>query len=232
LPDGLKLALTLGDGEPAILALSRYPTGRWRPGEVVHEKYSLAAPPEAPAGHYPVRAQLLTPGGASLPGATVTLGEVEVLAVDRLFELPADMPRPLDYRFQDMISLRGLDLATEVVMPGEDVRLALYWQTARQPAELYTAFVHLMDREGNIVAQDDHWPGGLPSNSWAAGQVILDKYTIRLPADAPPGSYQIAVGLYTADNGLRLPVTDAAGTLYPDNRLFLPTPLTVTAADE
>ncbi|MEZ4643929.1 MAG: hypothetical protein R3E31_14555 [Chloroflexota bacterium] len=47
-----------------------------------------------------------------------------------------------------------------------------------------------------IVTQADQWPGGLPSNTWAAGQVIVDDVLLDIPADLPAGDYQLAVGVY------------------------------------
>ncbi|MEJ2749752.1 MAG: hypothetical protein P8183_17865, partial [Anaerolineae bacterium] len=71
-----------------------------------------------------------------------------------------------------------------------------------------------------------------PSNTWAAGEVIVDEYAITLPPDASTGQYQVAVGLYTAADGVRLPAVDGAGTAVPDNRVILPITLTVEAGHE
>jgi hypothetical protein len=83
-----------------------------------------------------------------------------------------------------------------------------------------------------MVAQADRWPGDSPSDTWAAGQVIVDEYSIALPEEVPPGPYQVAAGLYDAATGDRLPLTDAAGTQVPDDRLFLPATFTVTGRHE
>ena len=231
LPDGLRLALTLGN-RPTTFALSRYDSGRWRPNEVIHEKVSLLIPPESPPGHYSVTVHLLAAGGQLVTGGPFKLGDVEVIAPDRLFELPADIGTPLAYRFGERITLRGLDLLTPAAASGEVMRLRLYWQAETQPDELYTAFVHVLGPDGQIVFQADRWPGGVPSHTWAAGQVIVDDYALDVPAAIPAGDYRIAVGIYTADDGQRLPVADGTGTAYPDNRVILPATLTIVAADE
>jgi hypothetical protein len=98
----------------------------------------------------------------------------------------------------------------------------LYWQTDAQPSAMYTAFVHVLDADGVTITQVDQWPGGRPSDTWADGEVIVDTYAIPLPENATP--VQLAIGLYTAENGLRLPITDAAGNAYPDNRYLVPVP--------
>ncbi|MCA9930970.1 MAG: hypothetical protein KC419_20940, partial [Anaerolineales bacterium] len=87
---------------------------------------------------------------------------------------------------------------------------------------LINVFVHLVGPDGDIVAQDDRWPGGLPTDLWAAGQVIVDEYAIPLPETAPAGEYQVVVGLYTAVDGLRLPIVDQNGNIVPGDQLTLP----------
>ncbi len=225
LPDSLQLAVRLDDVEQ-IASLSRYDTGQWRDGEIVHEKVTLAAPPEMPPGVYALAIRPLTADGRPLDGAEVVLGEVEIIGLDRLFELlPVEIPLSAD--FGGAAQLRGMDRLADTAVPGDAIPLTLYWQVDGRQPELISVFVHVLDKQGNQVAQSDQWPGGLPSDIWAEGQIIVDEHAISLPADLPPGEYQLAVGLYTPHNGQRLPATDAAGTPLPDNRLILPVTLVV-----
>lgn len=239
LPAGLALELRLGE-QAFTVPLSRYDSGRWRPGELIHEKVNLAIAADLAAGHYDLTVQPLAPGGQLAAGEQFRLGEVEVIALDRLFELPAGITTPLAYGFDggagednsDGVSLRGLDLITPVVTPGEVMYLTLYWRTESQPDEIYTAFIHVIGPDGEIAFQSDQWPGGLPSHTWAAGQVVIDEHALDVPAGIPAGEYHVAVGLYTAGDGRRLQVTDNAGTVYPDNRVVLPVTLMVVTANE
>lgn len=214
LPAGLTITWQLGDEYQMTMPLSRYDSAYWQPGDLLHEKYTLPIPPQMPGGRYTLRA------------GNVTLGDVEVIATDRLFTLPADIPISLAYRFGEGLSLRGLRLA-QTAVPGSQAHLTLYWQTATSPAEIVTAFVHVLDAHGEIVAQSDHWPGGLPSNTWAAGQVIVDEVTLDIPTTLPPGAYTLAVGVYLADSGARYPVVGAGETAVADDRVLLPIPLLV-----
>ena len=216
LPDNVQLALQLGD-ERTVVPLSRYPSNAWRIGEPIHEKYEVLIPPEMPAGQYTLTVEPLIGGQSEAEETAVALGQIEVIATDRLFQLPANIAIPLAIQFGTDMHLSGLDDPT---ISDNTLHLTLYWQTDRQPSSLYTAFVHVLDADGMTITQADQWPGGRPSDTWAAAEVIVDTYTIPLPENATP--VQLAVGLYTADNGLRLPITDAAGNSYPDNRLLLP----------
>jgi hypothetical protein len=232
LPAGLLLKLALNDEVQTSMPLSRTPSDQWQVGGLIHEQMTLPIPPELPAGRYPLSISPTTADGTLLDGPAVVLGTVEIISPDRKFDLPPDIPTPLDYRSGDSIRLRGLDLATSQAAPGDEVHLTLYWQAEAQPDGLYTAFVHLLEPGGAIVAQADRWPDNSPSHTWAAGQVIVDEYAIPLPDSAPAGQYQIATGLYDAANGQPLTLLDANGMPVPDNRLILPIALSVREGNE
>ncbi|MCL7451857.1 MAG: hypothetical protein M8467_02285, partial [Anaerolineae bacterium] len=54
------------------------------------------------------------------------------------------------------------------------------------------------------VAQSDRQPGGVfyPTTLWRPGERLRDEHTLSLPGDAPTGTYQLLVGLYTlSDEG-------------------------------
>jgi len=136
--------------------------------------------------------------------------------------LPDQIPLPLSTRFQPGISLRGAGPAAPSGTVGDHVSLTLYWQAEDKTAEPVTAFVHLIDESGSILAQIDRWPAGLPSNTWARGQVIVDEYELPIPVSVQPGKYRLAVGLYDANTGSRLPAQDAEGRRILDDRVILP----------
>lgn len=220
--------LTIQLGEHMwVMPLSRWPVTEWRAGEVVHEKYLLPIPAGMAAGDYTVALFLSDEQGERVGGETAVLGTVNINPLDRLYALPAGIETPLTFRFREDIQLQGVDVMTPQPAPGEQVKLTLYWQVLQKPPVLYNAFVHLIGPDGEIVAQIDRWPGGLPADLWAAGQVIVDEYVIDLPPDAPPGDYAVAVGLYSAVDGHRLPITDQRGADVPDGRLLLPVTIQV-----
>lgn len=121
-------------------------------------------------------------------------------------------------RLGDDFILLGYDLESPQVRPGEAIHLTLYWEAANKPTEDYTVFVHLLDADGQLVAQQDNQPqnGMYPTNFWDAGERVQDEYTLAVD----PGTYTLAVGMYTLETLQRLPVVDASGRLLPDG-LFL-----------
>jgi hypothetical protein len=89
--------------------------------------------------------------------------------------------------------------------------LTLFWQALRQPDADYTAFVHIRDAAGNVIAQKDQPPAGgsYPTGLWDAGEIIRDE--IEIPLDGvPAGQVEVVVGLYDFATGQRLPVEGVA----------------------
>ena len=94
------------------------------------------------------------------------------------------------------IRLKGYALTPES-SPGGAILLALRWQSMRPVSYDYHVFVHLLDAQGEKIAQRDGQPVQWlrPISSWQPGEEIVDHYGLLLPADLPTGEYTIAVGL-------------------------------------
>jgi 4-amino-4-deoxy-L-arabinose transferase-like glycosyltransferase len=227
LPAGLQVAWQLGEAAPVLLPLSRYDSGLWEEGRTLLEKYRLPIPPEMRAGSYALTLELRDAAGRPFGEEKVTLGDIRVDTIERLFDLPEDIAVPLETRFAQGITLRGVSPAALIGEPGGTLPLTLVWQGEGQTAVPVTAFVHVVNEQGEIVAQADRWPGGLPSDVWSAGQVIVDEYALVLPSDLAAGEYTIRVGLYTADDGTRLAVQDQNGDVPDGDHFILPVIVTI-----
>ena len=83
--------------------------------------------------------------------------------------------------------------------------------------------INALDATGQRISGWDNPPlgGDYPTSAWDAGEVIADEYVIPVPAHALPGEYTIAVGMYDADTGERLPVTLANGQQVPERWIIL-----------
>lgn len=68
--------------------------------------------------------------------------------------------------------------------------------------------MHLLDREGGIVAQRDSEPqGGMKSTSrWEKGEEVMDRYGVMTPEGLPEGEYKIVVGIYDPESGRGCPL--------------------------
>ena len=94
------------------------------------------------------------------------------------------------------------------LQPGEQAHVFLWWRALRRPLRNYSAFVHLVGRDGQIVAQFDHLPLSdfFPMQAWPIGADYRDDYPLRIPADADLQGAWLAVGLYDRTSKERLPV--------------------------
>jgi hypothetical protein len=121
---------------------------------------------------------------------------------------------PMQVRFGESIALVGW-LQPQQVAAGETLTVTLLWEAMSAPGVDYTAFVHLLDWNGNWVAGYDQAPGGtrFPTRVWAAGDQVLSEVAVLAPEDLPPGEYATWLGLYDAASAgaTRLPLLEADG---------------------
>lgn len=109
--------------------------------------------------------------------------------------------------FGDGITLQSVTLLDPTPSAGGLVRLRLEWQAAAPMTTQYKIFVHLFAGDKIIAQHDGQAMGELrPTNTWQAGETIVDQFAIQLPPDAPPGDYQLRIGLYDLASGARLPL--------------------------
>jgi hypothetical protein len=195
----------VGTAEAQMIAdvpLSRFDTELWRLGESIQEMYQIPLPPALARGQYEL---LIQPRNGGPDGNTLVVSEIQINNIDRLYELPDEPPVPLEYLWEPLL-LVGMGPVELDGKAGEPAHLTLYWIKQQPHGEVYSVFVHVVDEAGVTVAQSDHWPGGLPTNILDSGQVVIDQVTLDMPADLPPGRYQLRVGLYSAESGVRLQV--------------------------
>jgi hypothetical protein len=176
----------------------------------------LVVAPGTPVSELQVVAQ------ARLASAAIGKIHVEPRALDAGASTVAN---PLDVRLGPSIRLMGYDLARREVRAGDRVPLSLFWQADDSLTTSYTVFVHLLGAQYNpaqnnlLWGQVDRLPqdGKLPTTAWPRGVLVRDEYAIPIQPNAPPGRYQIEVGLYDAATGTRLRVFGANGNEAGDS---------------
>ena len=154
----------------------------------------------------------------TLPPLAVTA--YRILPETTFAPLRADVP--VEASFAGRLSLVGLGLSGMQLVPSQKLDITLRWQAINPVEEDYTAFVHLLDEEGNRLTQRDERlldAAGQPTSAWAEGEPHQMRFLLDIPADAPPGDYVLAVGLYQAGTGDRLWLDGVKGlqddTVYP-----------------
>ncbi len=102
--------------------------------------------------------------------------------------------------------------------------LQLDWSAEKPIAANYGVSLRLADPAGNEWARLDTQPGYgfLPTSLWPVDRLVHDRYTLPLPAGAPPGAdYTLTVILYRMATGesvgeYTFPVTLERATMRPD----------------
>jgi len=130
--------------------------------------------------------------------------------------------QPVDVRLGDSIQLVGYDLDRADHHPGDLLHLTLHWTTTAPLDADYTVFTQLLGPDFQLHGQLDHQPINnlWPTTRWQPGERLADRYDIPIDPNAPPGSYQILVGMYNGQTGERLPVSQD-GHPVPDNAIRL-----------
>ncbi len=168
------------------LAEHAYPVASTALGDVTLDRWLVppagdptpigaALPPDGFAGAEASPLQLQPLGAAGV--ASVRAGEVWAIGLQWL---------PLDNRVSPS------DTATTTSPPP--------WPASAPAARPHRVSVRLVDATGAVAASADRAPaaGRRPTTSWRAGEAVLDRHGLLVPAATPPGRYRLAVVLYDA----------------------------------
>lgn len=164
------------------------------------------------------------PQGALVHAQTVA-GEPPL----ELYQIPAGETARLELGtaravdFGGWFGMLGYTLPAANAQPGEALPLTVAWKTQRASEMPYKIFFHVIGppkADGDVIyAQLDVEPCGnsYPTWQWLPGQLIVETYTLRLPADMPEADYYVQLGWYRLGSpGERLPAFDENGELIGD----------------
>ena len=201
----------------------RFDTQRWQPGQIFRDDYLLHIDATARRGiasvELSVRGVYENPPLLTIDGSTTnqfTISSFKVLGA--LQPVPAPQ-HAFTATFaaggERLIQLQGYDL-----LPVGDARaLALHWLCLQAPGRDYTLFVHVLDRNGAVIAQQDAPPlgGAYPTSMWDAQEQIVDRRAISLPASAS----SLIIGWYLPTDNSRLAAYKPDGSAWPDSAVVI-----------
>jgi hypothetical protein len=229
--------LYVGDLRYEFTTDSHLITPSWWAGEVIVERFDFALPHHLASGSYPLRLSVKNLSqNVEIPLA-LSLGTLNVVA-------QTDPPATV-YMLANFRQRVGLVSASAqangrrttapwtpenliTVQPGDIVNVTLEWEALAKAEESYTVFVHLIDGNNVPYVFLDYTPlgGSAPTHlwipKWLPGQRFIDPYRLPIPADLPPGTYYIEVGLYEMVSGRRLHISDISGNLNGDRYILGP----------
>lgn len=167
---------------------------------------------EATLQQFPITAFLPQPDRTELPDRLgVILKADPAMRLDQHLQIAAQASVKFDGSHEAAALPIDLDhkvdfLGYTLAQNGRDAELTTYWRVIDQLPPQVSQFTHVLNDQGEIVAQQDRLM--LTSQSLQPGDVFAQIQRLTLPAvqSVPPGSYPIAIGLYTQPDGKRLPI--------------------------
>ncbi len=201
------------------------PTNAWQAGQKVKDRRELEVLPGTPPGPYyievilydPYKDQVLDPRD----GGGLLLGPIEIPRREPPALTSLDIEHPQEAILGDKVRLLGYNMESGF-RPGDGIHLTLFWQCLEKMDQDYTVFTHLIDEEQTIWGQKDNPPadGFYPTSQWEVGEIVRDQYDIAISPEAPPGEYQLEVGIYLSETGERLEAMGEEGA-WPGSSVLL-----------
>jgi len=156
-------------------------------------------------------------------GKTIALADDTINEIKRTFATPTEPPdRLMDAAFNGVGKLIAFD-APLTLKSGAAFPIMLMWQATNTPTADHTVFVHLLDANGQVIAQNDAPPvnGDRPTTSWLIGEYISDLHTLTFNQPDYHGPATLEVGLYDPSTGARVLLSNGA------NHVALPVTIAV-----
>jgi hypothetical protein len=113
-----------------------------------------------------------------------------------------------------LLSLVGYRVFPEMVKPGDEVALTLYWRANRPLSTDYSVSVHALSHPDidSVAQADDLHVGAIPSTVWFPNIVNSKTIYLQLPRNLPiPASYWLTLRVWSGPWPLGRPWSDTVG---------------------
>ncbi len=202
-----------------------FPPTLWQSGVIYRDRYRLpiAADADVPTVGA-LHAGLKTEDGERVAiSPSSNQPSAELIILDRTAVRPRspvsdDVTYQVDAHLGEAITLVGYDISAERVRHGDTITVTLVWRAGAPLDVDYTAFVHLVDSNGELVDQSDQMPlgGAYPTSFWQAGDVVRDAHRLTID-DGASGACTLSIGMYNLETSDRLPAYEENGTRFGDD---------------
>lgn len=116
-------------------------------------------------------------------------------------------------------------LENYTIVPDPDgVRVVVAWSRRLSAVDNHAWFIHLVDANGQIVAQQDRQPQGgyAPTSQWEQGTTIIDRLFFPLPTNTDLADWHVRIGWVDPATGDLMPVFDNQDQPLAENFVLLP----------
>ncbi len=198
------LTLLAPDGQPAFTqeippVRADFPPSQWPTGDFIWRgQHGFYLPAHLESGSHLWQLELCQPN-QRVCSPPLPLSALQINAPERLFEPPVGLDVVLDTAVGNLATLLGANLTST---DEDTLTLDLFWQVNQETNLNYRVFVHLLDENGQIIAQSDGEPAQWkrPTTGWLSGEIITDRHTLPPPLS----THTLTIGLYNPTTGERL----------------------------
>ncbi|MDQ4075103.1 MAG: glycosyltransferase family 39 protein [Chloroflexota bacterium] len=186
-----------------------FSTTEWQVGDLVRDPHRLDLPADLPPGIYRLIAGLYDPSSGNrlaVQGGqdAVELGTLSVAARPRVMEEPRiGVPTGETFGTRARLARLALPDSLEDNIP---LDLTLVWQATETGGPPLRAFVQLYHDDIQLAVSDHELDP--PASGWLVDEWIVDRHTLSIPMELPPGKYRLVVGLYDPNTGERLQTSE------------------------
>ncbi len=173
---------------------------------IVESEASLPLPIGMPPGDYFLKMGFMTGDGQTLVGRFKLPPHGDDLLVTLPGSFPVadeiSVPHTLSFATDD-VSLLGYDLTPTTIRPGDMGWLTLFWQAKQGVPRDYVIGIRLLTPNAQEIT---YWLGrpvysGYATSNWIRGQLVQDPWELLVPAEVPPGDYQLELMLFDSKTG-------------------------------
>ena len=181
-----------------------FPTTQWQAGDQWRGQHPFRLPVNLASGDYQWQLAWCTEDECDPSASSESIiGNLTINAPNRIFTAPP-LNRETNVQVAEIATLLGIQSPISNLQS-----LTLIWQANNETATSYRVFVHLINENGEIVAQSDGEPANWtrPTTGWLASEIIIDEHNFSVE-ELPAGTYQLNIGLYDPATGDRLELTN------------------------
>ncbi len=185
-----------------------YPSEQWTPGEIIVNRIDVPIEAGAPPGDYELRVGWFSPETqqrinivAPNGGFGGTVAQLSPLPIDHITTDAAqlNMGIRLDHEARPGLTLLGYTQPTIEAQNGAPIDVTLYWQSMQPltdiPVTLQLSSCGCDNRPVTTTVLTSTQPvqGTYPFGQWQPGEIVADRYRLRVPFDLAAGAYTLEV---------------------------------------
>jgi hypothetical protein len=191
-----------------------YPAEQWTPGEIIVNRIEVPIAAGAPPGDYELRVGWFSPATnqrlnvvAPDGGFGGTVARLSPIPID---QLTADAARlnigtRMDREVAPGLKLLGFTQETSEAQTGAPIYVTLYWQSETwlkdEPLTLQLTSCGCANQPKTTRLLTTTLPvhGTSPFSQWRPGEIVADRYRLRVPFDVASGDYTLEASIRSGE---------------------------------